>query len=112
MLAVPLLGDEVAPRFCSADEFLIAEVNRERVSRLRRLSLAEKAWSRRIEHLSSIGVRILLCSGFDRDFLPVAEGFGIQVISGFAGVAEGLVEAFAKDELEKFRFVPCARVHR
>ena len=27
MLAVPLHGDDVAPRFCSADQFLIADLD-------------------------------------------------------------------------------------
>lgn len=106
MLAVPLHGEDVAPRFCSADQFLIAEGSDGRL-RVRRLSLSEEAWSQRLERLSAAGVRVLLCGGFNRDFLPVAEGLGIRVISGLAGKAERLIEAFISDDIERYRFLPC-----
>jgi predicted Fe-Mo cluster-binding NifX family protein len=104
MLAVPLHGDDVAPRFCSADQFLIAELDGGRV---RRLTMPETTWSQCLEHLSAAGVSVLLCGGFNRGFLPLAEGLGIRVISGLAGEAERLVHAFLRDELERYRFLPC-----
>ena len=74
MLAVPLHGDDVAPRFCSADEFMIAELDRDQVRRIRRL--------------------------------------GIRVISGLAGEAERLISAFLRNEIERYRFLPCRRRRR
>ena len=106
MLAVPLHGNEVAPRFCSADEFMIAEVDGERICHVQRLTIPQEAWPRRLERLSTAGVRILLCGGFNRSFLPVAEGLGMRVISGLAGKADQVIEAFLRDEFEQFRFVP------
>ena len=70
MLAVPLHGDDVAPRFCSADEFMIAELDGGRVHRICRLTIRDEAWSRRLERLSAAGVKVLLCGGFNRSFLP------------------------------------------
>ena len=90
MLAVPLHGDDVAPRFCSADRFLIAEVDGDQAHRIRRLTLSEVTWSQCLERLSAAGVRVLLCGGFNRSFLPLAESLGIRVISGLAGEAEQL----------------------
>ncbi len=109
MLGVPLHGDDVAPRFCSADRFMIAELDGDRVRRVRRLSIPEEAWSERLERLSAAGVRVLLCGGFNRSFLPLAESFGIRVISGLAGEAERLIDAFLRDEIERYRFLPCPR---
>lgn len=106
MLAVPLHGNEVAPRFCSAIEFMIADVDGERVCHVQRLTIPKEAWPRRLERLSTAGVRILLCGGFNRSFVPVAEGLGMRVISGLAGKADQLIEAFLRDEFEQFRFVP------
>lgn len=106
MLAVPLHGNEVAPRFCSAIEFMIAEVDGERVRHVQRLTIPQEAWPRRLERLSTAGVRILLCGGFNRSFVPVAEGLGMRVISGLAGNADQLIEAFLRDEFEQFRFAP------
>jgi predicted Fe-Mo cluster-binding NifX family protein len=107
MLAVPLHGEDVAPRFCAAHEFVIAELDGGRVLRTFRLTLSEEAWSRRLERLSATGVKVLLCGGFNRDFLPRAEALGIRVISGLAGEAERLIDAFARGEIEQYRFLPC-----
>jgi len=107
MLGVPLHGDDVAPRFCSADQFIIAELDGDRVRRLRRLSIPEEEWPGRLERLSAAGVRVLLCGGFNRSFLPLAERFGIRVIFGLAGQAERLIDAFLRDEIEQHRFLPC-----
>ncbi len=109
MLAVPLHGDDVAPRFCSADRFLIAELDRGELHRLRQLTLFEETWSQRLERLSAAGVKTLLCGGFNRDFLPLAEGLGIRVVTGLAGEARQLIDAFLRDEIERYRFVPCRR---
>jgi predicted Fe-Mo cluster-binding NifX family protein len=111
MLGVPLHGADVAPRFCSADQFMIAELDGDRVCRVRRLTIPEKSWSERLEMLSAAGVKVLLCGGFNRSFLPVAEGLGIRVITGLAGEAECLIDAFLRDELERFQFLPCRGRH-
>ena len=107
MLGVPLHGDDVAPRFCSADCFMIAELDGDRGRRVRRLSIPEEAWSERLERLSAAGVSVLLCGGFNRSFLPLAERFGIRVISGLAGEAERLIDAFLSDDIERYRLLPC-----
>jgi predicted Fe-Mo cluster-binding NifX family protein len=106
MLAVPLHGEDVAPRFCSADEFMIVELEGGEARRLRRMTIPEDAWSQRLERLSAAGVSVLLCGGFNRSFLPLAEGLEIRVISGLAGEAERLIEAFLRDDLERYRFLP------
>ena len=106
MLGVPLHGDDVAPRFCSADEFMIAELDGGQLRRVHRLVLPEEAWSERLERLAATGVRVLLCGGFNRSFLPLAEGLGIRVISGLAGEAERLIEAFLRDDIERHQFLP------
>ena len=107
MLGVPLHGDDVAPRFCSADRFMIAELDGDRVRRVRRLSVPDEAWPERLERLSAAGVRVLLCGGFNRSFLPVAERFGIRVIFGLAGEADQLIDAFLRNEIERYRLLPC-----
>ena len=106
MLAVPLHGDDVAPRFCSADRFLIVEVDGDQARSVRRLTISQLTWSQCLERLSAAGVRVLLCGGFNRSFMPLAEGLGIRVISGLAGEAEQLIDAFLRDEIEQYRFLP------
>jgi len=112
MVGVPLHGDDVAPRFCSADRFMIAELDGDRLRRVRRLSVPDEVWSQRLERLSAAGVRVLLCGGFNRSFLPLAESFGIRVIFGLAGEAERLIDAYLRDEIERYRFLPCREGRR
>jgi predicted Fe-Mo cluster-binding NifX family protein len=111
MLGVPLHGADVAPRFCSADRFMIAELDGDRVSRVFRVTIPEESWSERLKLLSAAGVRVLLCGGFNRSFLPVAEGLGIRVITGLAGEADRLIDAFLRGEIERFQFLPCRGRH-
>jgi len=106
MLGVPLHGADVAPRFCSADQFMIAEPGRDGVRRVRRLAIPDEAWSTSLERLAAAGVRVLPCNGFNRSFLPLAESFGIRVIFGLAGEAERLIDAFLRNEIEQYRFLP------
>lgn len=112
MLGVPLHGADVAPRFCSADRFMIAELDGDRVRRVRQLTIPEQEWSERLGRLSAAGVRVLLCGGFNRSFLPLAESFGIRVIFGLAGEAERLIDAFVRNEIERYRFLPCLEGRR
>ena len=111
MLGVPLHGTDVAPRFCSADQFMIADLDGNQVCRVRRLTITEEEWSERLKILSAAGVRVLLCGGFNRSFLPVAEGLGIRVIAGLAGEAERLIDAFLRDDLDRHQFLPCRGRH-
>jgi len=90
---------------------MIAELDGDQICRVRRLTIPEESWSVRLKLLSDAGVRVLLCGGFNRSFLPVAEGLGIRVIAGLAGEAERLIDAFFQDELERFQFLPCRERH-
>ena len=112
MLAIPLHGDEVAPRFCSSSEFMIAELTERSERRVSRMLISEHAWAQRLERLAGARVTVLLCGGFNRRYLPMAEGLGIRVISGLTGKAEEIVEAFLRDDLEKHTFVPCIDPNR
>ncbi len=103
MLAVPLHGDDVAPRFCSADEFVIARPDGGRAHRICRLTIRDEACSRRLEHLSGAGVKVLLCGAFERSLASDAEALGIRVISGLTGKAERLIDSFARGETERHR---------
>ena len=94
IVAVPLFGRDVAPRFRFADRFLIADVRdgeftSEQVASLR------GGCSDRLMELKRIGVQTVLCSGFNRRFVPLATSIGIHVISGLGGDAWTTVEAFA-----------------
>jgi predicted Fe-Mo cluster-binding NifX family protein len=106
MLAIPLFGDEVAPRFCVADEVLLTEVDDSSVASSGRLLLAGAPWQERLSRLAAHGVTVLLCGGFNRLFMPMARNLGIQVIWGLAGRVDELVDAYRRGELEQLCLCP------
>jgi predicted Fe-Mo cluster-binding NifX family protein len=97
IVAVPLFGQDVAPRFSFADQFLIAEVGDQR-SVVERLMVLTGSCPSRLMALSRQGVDVLLCSGFNRRFVPLATSVGIRVIYGLGGDARAMVEAFVGEQ--------------
>lgn len=106
-VAVPLFGQEVAPRFGYADNFLIAELKDGKVVCVDDIRLEFSDWHLRLEQLHKRGVDTILCGGFNRFYLPFAKILKIDVIAGLSGDADQLVEAFARgEEMPTF---PCCR---
>ncbi len=97
-VAVPLFGQDVAPRFGYADGFLIAEIADEQVIRADQIATVTDGWMNRLGELRDLGVEVLLCGGFNRAFVPLAEDLGINVLVGLIGNARQVVKAFARGE--------------
>ncbi len=97
-VAVPLFGQDLAPRFGYADSFLVAEVIDGQVVRIDSVGLEFAGWPNRLGQLKKLGVNTILCGGFNRWFLPLAEDLEIDVIAGLAGNARQVVDAFARGE--------------
>lgn len=104
VLAVPLFGEEVAPRFCSAREFLVAEIGENGAGRRARLLVVGLDWSQRLDLLAAQGVSVVLCAGFGRRIVPSADVRGIRVVTCLTGRAEELIAAYADGDLERHRF--------
>ncbi|MBN2525782.1 MAG: hypothetical protein JXR76_05260 [Deltaproteobacteria bacterium] len=105
-VAVPLFGSDVAPRFGEADRFLVAEsyhgtVRSREVVEMDRIG----DWMFRLSELEMLGVKVLLCCGFNRYYWPLAIERGIRVITGATGDAQTLVNAFVHGE--KLPLLPC-----
>ncbi|MCD6497525.1 MAG: hypothetical protein J7M25_04370 [Deltaproteobacteria bacterium] len=99
-VAVPLFGRYVAPRFCFAQEVLVATVEAGQVlsTEVRELQGPER-FARQIMDLQRLGVRVLLCGGFNRRFMPLAEQLGMTILWGLMGPAEDVVERYAAGTL-------------
>jgi predicted Fe-Mo cluster-binding NifX family protein len=96
IIAVPLFGREVAPRFAFADRFLIAEIE-DRSPGLEREEAFTGSCPDRLLALSRAGVEVLLCGGFNRRFVPLAVSVGIRVVYGLGGDARELVAAYTRN---------------
>jgi hypothetical protein len=110
-LAVPLFGEDVAPRFSGAHEALLvdeipaAEGQGRRAGPAWTVPLQGESWMRRLEHLHASGATVVLCGGFNRRFRPLAEEVGLRVECGLIGRATDLVAAFFADELDQHRLM-------
>ncbi len=101
IVAVPLFGREVAPRFCFAAEVLVAELVDGREVWRRQVATDGLSWPDRLRVLQRQGVELLLCSGFNRQLLPVALGFDIKVVWGLRGDVDGLFQGLLRGELAR-----------
>jgi predicted Fe-Mo cluster-binding NifX family protein len=101
IVAVPLFGHEVAPRFAFADRFLIAEVVDDEIRDVHHHSLLPRTYPERINYLGSLGVDVLLCSGIVRQYVPLAQSLGIRVIAGLVGDAREVLASYARNELSE-----------
>jgi predicted Fe-Mo cluster-binding NifX family protein len=105
-VAVPLLGNDVAPRFGEASQFLIAESHNSHVVSFTTVNIAHLGdWVFRLSELEISGVNVALCCGFNRFYWPLAIERGIRVITGATGDARKLVEAFVRGE--ELPLLPC-----
>jgi hypothetical protein len=48
MLAIAVRGGDVAPRFCSANQFMFVDLDGDHVRRIRRLTFPEEGWLQRL----------------------------------------------------------------
>lgn len=96
LVAVPVLDHDVAPRFGFADSFLIGEIQDGRVVRVDQVEALLRGFVNRLDALRRLGVEVVLCGGFNRTFLPLAEEFQIRVHAGVAGEARLVLESYAR----------------
>ena len=91
-VAIPLFNDEVAPRFCFARRMLVAEVVDGATTQREQIDVADFGWRGRLALLSQRQVTVLLCGGFNRRYLHIAEALGIFVSWGHTGPVEPLLD--------------------
>ncbi len=77
---------------------LVVEVEGGRETRRFVISLGAPWLPGRVAELAVLGVRTLLCGGFNRAYLPTAERLGVQVITGLAGDAETVLAAYLRGQ--------------
>lgn len=102
-VAMPLFEADLAPRFCFARELLVATIEDGRVVSRERLIVESLTWPERIKRLESLGVTVVLASGFDQCQIPMATARGIRVLAGLRGNAEAVLATYCSGEVEAGR---------
>jgi predicted Fe-Mo cluster-binding NifX family protein len=99
-VALPVFGNGIAPRFCFAREVLVVDLAGGRETGRRYVMFGPEHGPQRIRTLRDHGVRVLLCSGFNRHLLPLAQQSGIDVVWGLQGEVDNLIRSYQKGDLE------------
>lgn len=97
-VAIPLHGEEVSPRFCATDRFLVVDVE-DGLAAARQVLPVTGTFDERLHHLAGRGVTDLLCGGFNRHFLPLAWSLGLRVTWGLWGDAEQVLADWQQGRL-------------
>jgi predicted Fe-Mo cluster-binding NifX family protein len=109
-VAIPLFDGEVAPRFCFARWMLLAEIEDGAVVDREQINVHSFGWRGRLALLSQRRVTVLICGGFNRRYLPLAEAMGIFVSWGHTGPVEPVLEKVCAGDLS-LAAVPAAPDH-
>jgi len=97
--AIPIFGEEISPRFCFAEHVLLLDVEHRHEAGRKVLTLGQRCNPDRLRLLAERGVTVLVCGGFDRDFLPVAGELGLHVVWGVTGALEDAVRDVVSGKL-------------
>jgi predicted Fe-Mo cluster-binding NifX family protein len=97
-IAVPLYGEVVSPRFGFADKILLVEFRAGREVNRRKVQLGPQDLPSRLNQLSDLTVDVLICGGFNRHYLPLAQSLGIQVLWGRGGSVTHAIKTVLQDE--------------
>ena len=96
-VAIPLFGAEVAPRFGFSRSLLLADIAEGEVTRRHQVDVTDLCWSERLTLMARQQVRLLVCGGFNRRFLPFAGRLGIQVSWGHCGDVDEVLGGLCSD---------------
>lgn len=99
-IAIPLWKNQVAPRFGCADTFLVVAVGRNFVGVSEEVEVNEQSnWNERLSTLLKHKVDVIVCGGFNNQYLPLAERLGLRVKTGVGGNADKVVKQYAEGTL-------------
>lgn len=94
VIALPVFGSQISPRFDCAETFLLATTKRQMIEQVSYLPMKEKNILQRIKKLSSWKVDKIICDGIDDFSLRMLSDLNIQVIPWTTGNAQQALEEF------------------
>ncbi len=98
-IALPKLGERIAPRLGIAQEFVVAVIDRREVDRIKTLDLSGIPPLLKMRRLREEGMNVLICAGIERMFWGYLTGFGIQVIPGITGPIDEALNRYLSGDL-------------
>lgn len=94
ILAIPIFGCEISPRFDCAREMLLFRVEGGKIVDQRTLPIIETNTLKWARILSALKVQQIICSGIDDFSVRMLNGMGIQVFPWVSGDAHQALKGF------------------
>ncbi len=94
LLAIPLFGPRVSPRFDHAQRLMLATLEEGRVTSREEILLGPLAGWQRVEKLKDLGVDVVICGGIDRESACQLGEYHIRVIPLMSGEAIRVLRDF------------------
>jgi len=94
ILAIPIFGCEISPRFDCAREMMLFRVEGGKIVGQKTLPIIETNPLNRARILSALKVQQVICSGIDDFSVRMLNGVGIQVFPWVSGDAHQAIKGF------------------
>jgi predicted Fe-Mo cluster-binding NifX family protein len=105
LLVMPVHLDRISPVLDAARQFLLIEIDKDRVLRRSKVHLDESEPWVRARVLSELGPQLLICGAVSRAFEALLASAGIQVLSNTCGPVEAIIVAFMTGRLTEDAFL-------
>jgi predicted Fe-Mo cluster-binding NifX family protein len=105
-VAIPRLGDQVAPRFEAARSLLIATIENGQVVSRRTLSCDGPEGYRRFRLIQIHQISTLICNGINASFLDMLVASGVTVVPNCSSRVEEALEAYLNGALASQEYSP------
>jgi predicted Fe-Mo cluster-binding NifX family protein len=99
IVAIPLFGSEVSPRFDCAKEIWVVESSGGKVFSGKIVEMKDFNPLQRARLLCELKVNKIICGGIDDFSIRMLTGFGIGVFPWFTGNAQEALEKYLKEEI-------------
>lgn len=108
-VGIPLFGDEIAPRFGAAQEFLVAEVEHDRAVVRKTVVVTESDANQLPAAFERLGINVLVCCGITMFCEQSLREHHVDVISGVMGPAEQALNCFINGTLRSGQILSRSR---
>jgi predicted Fe-Mo cluster-binding NifX family protein len=98
-IAISIWEDKISPVLDTASKLLIVEDNSQNESSRFEANLLEQDMSLRCSFIRGLDLDVLICGAVSRQFREMLRACGIKIISGIAGPAEDVLDAYLHGDL-------------
>ena len=103
-VGIPIFQSRVSPVFDTCTRILVINFEQNREIERREIYLDELSLTDRVNILKKLKVTVLICGGISDVLYNMLKDRGIRLITGIAGKADQIFDAFISGHLDEPRF--------